>query len=189
VDVHEPPEDVVIAVGLDLSLTCSGVSVATERTVQSWRVQTGPASDVLGTWRRIRTAASRVIRNVPAPCLVVVEWASYQSRNGQPDERAAQRWQVVGHLAELGCEVVKVAPSQRAKYATGNGRAKKPEVLASMRARHPLLEIPDHNVADSVALAAMGMRFLGAPIDGVASREQDEVMRAVRWPDIEGKKR
>ncbi|WP_146244946.1 crossover junction endodeoxyribonuclease RuvC [Curtobacterium sp. MCBD17_028] len=174
-------------VGLDLSLACSGVTyISPTGHIDARRVQTSTTSGVLEEWRRIRTAAARVVRLVPAPCLVLVEWASYGSKFGAQDERGAHRWLVAGTLAELGCDVVKVSPKQRAKYATGNGNAKKPEVLAAMRDRHPGVAIPDDNVADALALGAMGARWLGHPVDGDASREQQQVMRAVRWPQREG---
>jgi Holliday junction resolvasome RuvABC endonuclease subunit len=177
---------VTAVVGLDLSLTCSGVTYIDGPAIDPRRVQTSKASGVLEEWRRIRTAASRVVRLVPAPCLVVVEWASYGSKYGAGDERGAHRWLVVGTLAELGCEVVKVSPKQRAKYATGDGNADKKAVVAAMRDRHPGVAIPDDNVADSLALAAMGSRWLGNPVDGATSRAQEQVMRAVRWPQRGG---
>lgn len=173
-------------VGLDLSLACSGVTYVAGDRIDTRRVQTSKVTGFREEWRRINTAAARVVRLVPAPCLVVVEWASYGSKFGSHDERGAHRWIVAGTLADLGCDVVKVSPKQRAKYATGNGNAEKPEVVAAMRARHPGVAIPDDNVADSLALAAMGARWLGVPVDGDASREQQQVMRAVRWPNREG---
>jgi hypothetical protein len=178
----------VIVAGLDLSLTCSGVTVIRDGEVDLYQVRS-PApvnSDVLTVWERIRYSAIRVVRLVPADAVVVVEWASYASKFGQPDERNAHRWLVVGTLAQRGCRVLKASPKTRAKYAADDGNADKKRVLAAMRGRHPDLVIADDNVADSLALAAMGARHLGRPIDGIPSKQQTEVMRTLRWPKTEG---
>jgi hypothetical protein len=50
-----------------------------------------------------------------------------------------------------------------------------------MRAKYPGLVIPDDNTADALALAAMGARYSGVPIDGPPSPQQTQVMRALRW--------
>ena len=178
----------MIVAGLDLSLTCTGVTVVRDGWADLHQVRsaTPAVSDVLSVWERIRYSAIRVVRLVPEGSLVVVEWASYASKFGQPDERNAHRWLVAGTLAQRGCQVVKASPKTRAKYATDDGNADKAAVLRAMRGRFPNLRIPDDNVADSLALAAMGARHLGEPIDGVPSKQQTEVMRSLRWPKTEG---
>ena len=178
----------MIVVGLDLSLTNSGVTVIRDGEIDLHQVRSVAPGDssVLAVWERIRYSAIRVVRLVPEDALVVVEWASYASKFGQPDERNAHRWLVAGTLAQRGCRVLQVSPKTRAKYATDDGAADKKRVLAAMRARHPGLVIADDNVADSLALAAMGARHLGRPIDGVPSKQQTEVMRTLRWPKTEG---
>jgi hypothetical protein len=174
----------VIVVGLDLSLTNSGVTVIRDGEIDLHQVRSPAPGDssVLAVWERIRYSAIRVVRLVPPESVVVVEWASYASKFGQPDERNAHRWLTAGTLASRGCRVLKVSPKTRAKYAADDGGADKKQVLAAMRARHPGLVIADDNVADSLALAAMGARHLGRPIDGVPSKQQTEVMRTLRWP-------
>jgi len=176
----------VIVVGLDLSLASTGVAVLRAGHVFLHRVDGKADDDPLQSWRRIKTTASQTLGHVPAVALVVLEGPSWGSRFGKPDERHAQRWIVRGALLERGHRVVVVAPRTRAKYAALNGKAEKRAVLAAMRARHPDLTIRDHNVADALALAAMGARSLGTPIDGVAEKQQTEAMDAVSWPNNEG---
>jgi hypothetical protein len=178
----------VIVAGLDLSLTCSGVTVLRDGEVDLHQVKSkAPADDgVLATWERIQYSAARIVRLIPEGAFVNVEWASYGSKFGQPDERNAHRWLVAGTLAKRGCRVVKTAPTTRAKYAADSGKADKEDVLEAMRARHPGLLIADDNVADSLALAAMAARYLGEPIDGLPTKPQTEVMRGLRWPKREG---
>lgn len=107
-----------------------------------------------------------------------------RSKFGQPHERAGLFWFLVDQLLARG-EVVVVTPKGRAKYATGNGNSDKTAVKAAMRAGFPGVQIPDDNVADSMALALMGIRHLGAPLD-VVTPKQLEAMGAVSWPDMKG---
>ncbi|MBK0296274.1 hypothetical protein IAE22_29375 [Bacillus sp. S34] len=47
--------------------------------------------------------------------------------------------------------------------------------------------VPDDNVADSLALALMGARHLGRPLDGALTRDHLKAMGAPSWPTrIEG---
>ncbi|PZE89969.1 hypothetical protein [Curtobacterium sp. MCBD17_008] len=177
----------VIVVGLDLSLTSTGIAVIREGQVALERIDAPASDDALQSWQRIESTAQRTLRQVPAGALVVLEGPSWGSRFGKPDERHAQRWMVRGPLLACGHEVVVVSPRTRAKYAADDGNAKKRVVLATMRARHPGLTIRDHNVADALALAAMGARSLGSPIDGEPSKQQTEAMGAVSWPTNEGR--
>ena len=176
----------VIVVGLDLSLASTGVAVIRDGQVSLERVDAAASDDPLQSWRRIESTAERTLRQVPAGALVVLEGPSWGSRFGKPDERHAQRWMVRGPLLACGHVVVIVSPRTRAKYAANDGKAQKRAVLASMRARHPDLTIRDHNVADALALAAMGARSFGSPIDGEPSKQQIEAMGAVSWPINEG---
>jgi len=175
-------------VGLDLSLANSGVAVIRDGEVDLRHVRTPAPEDggVLAVWERIRYSAIRVVRLVPEGAFVNVEWASYASKFGQPDERNAHRWLVAGTLAQRGFHVVKTAPKTRAKYAADDGNADKEDVLEAMRARYPGLVIADDNVADALALAAMAARYLGEPIDGLPTKPQTQVMRGLRWPKREG---
>jgi hypothetical protein len=169
-------------VGLDLSLTCSGVAVITGGAPTLHRVRSAAVDATIPeVWGRIRSTAARVIRLVPAGSLVVVEWSSYASKFGQPDERHAQRWLIAGQLS-TACTVMQVSPATRAKYAADSGNAKKAEVVQAMRNRYPGLVIPDDNTADALALAALGARYVGSPIDGDPSPQQTQVMRTLRWP-------
>lgn len=58
-------------------------------------------------------------------------------------------------LAELAAvhdiECTTIHSSTLKKFATGSGKAKKPEVIAAMRKRYPMIEIIDDNHADALA--------------------------------------
>lgn len=176
----------MIVVGLDLSLRCSGIAIGDELT----RVQSGTTSGVRETRDRIYYCAARISLLLPPKgddVLAVVEAPSFatpKERRGLEHERAALWWITVDQLYRREFDVVTVTPKQRAKLATGNGNAKKPEVKAAMRAAHPGLWIADDNVADAVALRDAGLRHLGRLPSAVPwDKKQDEAMRAVRWPE------
>lgn len=188
----------MIVVGIDPSLTCTGVATvnASVRVEPgAWfttRVRTAPtSSDLDEQLRRIQTAAARTLAALPRRVdLVVIEEPSKRSIDISHNDRVQMYGLVVMKLRERGLPVARVSPKTRAKYATGNGNSRKPEVLAAMRALvagdFGTALVPDHNVADAVALAAMGARYLGEPVDGLLSPKQEEAYAAVAWPEWKG---
>lgn len=180
--------------GLDLSLAGSGI--VSVRCADAVRVSKRLIDSVAFPQGYRPTLAEWVGRQTPViheaiACvepggLVVVEAPAYGAKYGNPHERAGIWWAVVRHLVRRGDVVAQVTPKTRAKYAAGRGSADKREVVAAVNERMPFAHITDHNLADGLALAAMGWRRLGRPIDGVATRPMDEAMRAVRWPETKG---
>lgn len=174
----------MIAVGIDPSLTCTGVAVA-DVDRDAWR--TGRARTEAGAEtlplvrRRMRLALARTLELVPGKFDVcVIEKPSEHSQYGKHNERVGLYWFLVDQLLPRGL-VVPVGPTGRAKYATGDGWSKKPAVLEAVRLSMPHVMVPDHNVADAVALALMGARYLRRPLD-VVGVKQDEAFAAVAWP-------
>lgn len=104
---------------------------------------------------------------------------------GSVIERAWLWGFLVDQLVPRG-HVVQVRTKTRAKYASGSGNADKKTVLAAVRESFPGVHVPDDNVADALALAAMGARWGGAPIDGALMKSQTDAMSAVVWPTREG---
>ena len=171
--------------GIDPSLTCTGLALTGSPMTQLHRVTTAaPRSLSLeNTRERIRYIVGNVLKFAPAECFTVIEAPVIpQHGAGQVLERAWLFGFLVDQMMMRG-PVVQVRPKTRAKYAAGNGNAKKPAVLAAMRAMHPAALIVDDNVADALALAGMGARHLGAPISGDLSKAQAAAMSAVVWPN------
>lgn len=154
-----------IAVGIDPSLTCTGVALIDTATgeVTTRRVKTDPAGTSLRARRdRIRRAIAGILAPMPARVgVTVIETPSHRQQYGAQNERSALFWWLVDQLIARG-PVVEVAPPQRAKLATGSGRASKDDVVAAIRAAHPGVHVPDDNVADALALADAGAHWLGA---------------------------
>lgn len=154
-------------VGLDLSLTATGIANLRGRSALLHRLGSQPAG---GRWpdrhARLEALAEDVIDLVgPRPALVVLEAPAYGSKTGQVHDRAGYWWSVYGRLRGHEVPVLVVAPAKRAKYATGRGTAGKDEVLAAVVRRYGWAEVGNNDHADALVLAAMGARLLGEPVE------------------------
>lgn len=160
-----------LVVGIDLSLTATGVAAFGESTTPlAATIKTNPDDGtVYGFMERCRKIATGIASSVGyvTPDLVVIEGLSYASKSSSIDKIHASWW-VVQDALEGGCDwpaAHRITPSQRAKYATGKGNASKDAVLIETVKRYPHLNIRNNNEADAVILAAMGMRALGRPVE------------------------
>lgn len=162
------PAAVTVVVGIDPSLTSTGIAVrARNGTVAVHRIEsTGSAT---ATWEERRTRLAQlavsITAELPSDAFVVIEAPSYGSVGGAAFDRTGLWWFAYQALYAKGCRVIPVSPSQRAKYATGNGRASKDKVLAAAIRRYMDIDITGNDVADAVVLMAIGCRLLGMPID------------------------
>lgn len=180
-------------VGLDLSLTSTGVAVIEDRELVA-------VANITSAGRKGASLVDRAKRlfNIgveveqllePAPTLVVVEGPAFMSQVGAMHDRSGLWWQIVAAVY-LRCDyVAEVAPKTRAKYLTGDGNAKKDVVLAHAIERYVVgggPRIPNHDIADAVGLADMGARYLGiSPVwDEDMPEDNLKAMSSVRWPDM-----
>ena len=142
----------MIVLGVDPSLTCSGVAMVewSEATFsygptvdgpywQTWRARaTKPeVSSVAASRRRIRVMLREILALVPPKLdLAVVEGPSFGSRTAMSlaDERAGLRWMLIDQLMARG-PVVVVQPRSRALLAAGSGKADKAQVLDAVGER------------------------------------------------------
>lgn len=187
-----------VVLGVDPSLTVSGVAmVAWDSMLESpapmWETWRGrgvkPESvTVESNRRRIRRMLTEILAFVPARLdLSVVEGPSMGSRfTPLADERAGLRWMLIDQLMVRG-PVALVAPTSRQVLAhsdpvpRGTTTARrKALVLASVRELVPGAHVPDHNVADAVALAAAGAHRLGLGMPYTA--KQETAHGRVPWP-------
>ena len=169
-------------VGLDLSLT--GTGVATPDGVRL--IESKGAKDA--TLERRATRLDNLAGQIIACCedadLVVIEQPAYSRTQGSQHDRSGLWWLVVGYLIgghRGATPVAEVAPSGRAKYATGKGNASKDLVLAEVVRRFPGYTGSDNNTADAYTLMAMGLDHLGFPPVDLPKTHRD-ALEAVRWP-------
>ncbi|NLP82611.1 crossover junction endodeoxyribonuclease RuvC [Microbacterium sp. CFH 90308] len=173
----------MIAVGLDPSLTCTGVAVIdTEGGALTRRiVSPNLGTTLLARRERLRRAIAGVLNSVPARVdVTLIEVPNSTKQHGAHGERMALYWWLVDQMFARG-PVVEVAPPSRAKLSTGNGRAKKGDVVASLRAAFPNAHIPDDNVADALGLAWAGARWAGIPTPAYLPG-QEEAHARLAWP-------
>ena len=183
--------------GIDSSLRCTGVAQAllgddvapAPHNVSSTRFETDAEEGLVALRASVRYIVGSTLKFAPkGPLLTVIE-APIIPRHGSglALERAWLFGLLVDQLMIRG-PVATVHPSTRALYATGDGRAEKPTVLAAMKAAYPTVTVNDHNEADALALVGMGARWLGSPVDGAITSKQAKAMRSAHWPDMEGSK-
>jgi crossover junction endodeoxyribonuclease RuvC len=174
----------VIIIGLDTSLTATGVAVLQPEPVPQCAVYTiavkptTESSPEAAELRRMRSIVARIdaLDSGPGPSLVAMEGPSLASRNGKAHERAGLWWLVYEHVTEVWqVPVVVIRPTARAKYATGSGNAGKDQVMLAAARRYPDFPITNNNEADAVILAAMGARLLGAPIDRLPAKHLEPI--------------
>lgn len=181
-----------VVIGIDSSLTVSGcarlnLGVGAEGQLEAiswetWRARTVDDGDtVLGMRRRIRVMVREILALVPDFVdLTVIEGPSMNAKHAAlADERSGLRWMLIDQLLGRG-PVAVVSPKTRALLATGNGNADKAAVLAAIREAVPAAHVPDHNVADGVALALAGAHALGMPWEFTA--KQVSAHGKVPWP-------
>lgn len=175
----------MIIAGVDSSLRSTGIAIIDPSVgVIETRNVKGPAlpqqSTVDERRDRIDDMHRRVMLVIEDVDVAVIEGLSFGSQGNVRDQLAGLWWSLVLSLEACGVQVVVVTPQQRAKYATGSGSAGKHDVLAAVRQEHPDADVPNHDVADAVALAAWGARSVGEPVDrdmewrvGAELKEQD----------------
>lgn len=157
-----------IVVGLDLSLTATGMAVVAPAAQKVATIKSKGKKDDTLLMRQARLVGivGEILADILPHTHVAIESAAHGAVSGHHHDRSGLWWMVVQQLIERGCYVYEVAPTQVKKYVTGKGNASKMEVMAAAIKRYPGMDIEDDNQADAVALAAFLARALGHPIDG-----------------------
>lgn len=151
-------------VGLDLSLTSTGVATA-ER---SWRLKGRPTkadaslSERLLRHRDLRSKILDVLVETN-PTLVVVEGPSHGSKGGHEHERGGLWWGVLDLVDQAEISILVATPSMIKKYATGSGSADKDLVLSAAVRSFEWFE-GGNDEADALWACAMGHEVRGQPI-------------------------
>ena len=187
----------MIVVGLDLSLTSTGIATVEVGPVSVWQAK---VERITSEGRKDATLQEREVRlhnlrldictrtRAHEADLVLVEGPSYGSQHGSQHDRSGLWWMVVDWLIDndptegWDRKVVEVPPGSLKRYATGKGNAAKDAVLAAVVRRYPTVEVTGNDEADALVLAAMGARHLGEPVDDPMPKTHLAAMDAVAWP-------
>lgn len=180
-------------IGLDLSLTSTGVAVFSARNGAGWPVDTTTYCTIGSKGRRSDTLMDRhqrlnkLIGQIWERCkdadLVVVEGPSIMSKGGSNWDRAGLWWGAINTLCDDNIPVAVAAPTVVKKFATGRGNADKAAVavaLSRLLKLWPDLDPANDNEWDAVALALIGAQRLGLDVESRA--HQAAVLESVEWP-------
>lgn len=168
--------------GLDLSLTSTGLAEAWQNGIRTWTIK--PRGIGHERLEHLLYEIWKAAWEYEGGHLVVVEGPSYGSQSGQKGhhERAGLWWLVTHKLWDCNVCVAVVPPSALKKYATGKGNAGKDAVLLATARRFPDFD-GGNDAADALWLAAMGADHLGQPI--VAMPELNRAaLKSVEWPAV-----
>lgn len=177
--------------GVDPSLTSSGMATfdteSGERSVASFSSSPDKGS-IESKLARVEGLAAKIVDAVclgEAPHAVAIEGPAFSSNTGKVWDRAGLWWLVVKGFSDRGVLVVEVPPTSRAKYATGNGRAGKDEVLLAVARNYSDFDIKNNDQADAVILCAMIARVHGVPFDGDVAKNRLEAViklqKELKW--------
>lgn len=162
----------MIAVGIDLSLTATGlarVDTGDRLVIEVATVVSKPGPDrmrLTDRAARLDAVTTAVVEFTADADVAAIEGPALAARNaGSGHDRSGLWWRVVQTLLDSGITVVQIAPSTRAKYATGSGSAGKDKVLLAVERRWPNAIVANNNEADAVALVSIAARLAGAPIE------------------------
>lgn len=157
--------------GVDPSLTGTGIAIVRDGKVIDWN-RYGYSLKQTATLEEKAERMMHVLKGVLLAQgrhvdVIVIEGLSFGSKGQSTRDLAGLWWYLVCSLRQRGYTVLTRSPQQRAKYATGNGRAKKAEVVAAVNETYGL-DLKDDNIADAIVLAAMGARVYGDPADDIS---------------------
>lgn len=159
-------------VGLDLSLASPGAALVHRTHDGNWSTATwswpnkGKRADTLhDRHQRIVHLANAIRPTWAEQCvdLVAIEGPAPATRGASTWDRAGLWWEVLGRVLGADIPVVQVAPTTRAKWASGSGRGDKAAVGAAIARMWPAAELSDSDRADALALASMGVQLLCSP--------------------------
>jgi crossover junction endodeoxyribonuclease RuvC len=180
------------AVALDLSLTATGIAVthdsAGEPRLSCLTVtpRKRPSETVIDHQRLHETICAVQAAVKFGPDLVVIEKPLQVARKGDTSVRLGELHGPVKHwLWSRRIRYVDVNLVHVKQYATGNGGADKPAVLAAIIARYGrLLHVGTHDEADAVSLLAMALDAYGQSLAPVTA-QQGVAVGKVSWPELD----
>lgn len=169
-------------VGLDLSLTATGVAWIEDDQVHTCTIGSKPAGALLADRNaRLLNLESRIAEPRINAALVVVEAPSLHSKGAGTWDRAGLWWYVVRACSAQQVPVAEVPPATVKKFATGRGNADKSAVAVGMSRLWPDVEAGNDNEWDALVLATIGAQKLGMPVPSRAHHA--DALAKVAWPD------
>ena len=181
-------------VGLDLSLSATGVAVIRPHETPAVRVHLVTSSPKRDSaypdhLDRLRALCRRIIDKATSTAepgdqiVFVMEGPAFAATGAHQHTRAGLWWLIYHLLSKQGVFVI-IEPSRLKRYVTGKGNAPKDLVFATMIRNFPGVALTDNNEADALGLAAMGARELGFPQEPSVQRVTPAALEGVDWPSF-----
>lgn len=166
-------------VGLDPSLRATGLALPDGELLT---IATPSCSTLDDRIERIRHVVGKVGVRARIGALVVIEGPAFGMNNKATHELAGLWWSLVVRLAEQGNQIAVLSPGQLKKFATGSGRASKPDMAVAMfeRAR---IKAADDNQVDAFWLRQAGLVHQGHPDALSLPKTQTAVLDGIAWPE------
>lgn len=177
-------------VGVDSATKNLGLA-HTDGHLETLNARTGSKEPIRRLHELKRLFERAVALHPPRPVLFVVEGYGL----GSPGRLALVRLGEVGGMVrtrafELAAEVVEVAPSALKRYATGNGNARKPLMLAAAAELGAVFSRPvtgnektdPHDEADAFLARHLGRAAYG--LEPIELDHRAEVVASLEWPSI-----
>ncbi len=160
-------------VGLDLSMTATGIALA-DGTTET--VKTKATGD-----RRL-VAIADAVRAVTAGCdMAVIEDLPTHAKSA--GITGMVHGAVRAALIVAGVPYVLITPASVKKYATGKGNAGKPDMAVALFKRAGL-EAGDDNQVDAYWLRAMGLDHYGQPCVQLPAVNRAALDAVKSWPEV-----
>lgn len=174
-------------IGIDPSLTATGLAIIRGDQIATATITTtGKRGDTIHQRSdRITTITKQVTTQIKLDLitwpvsLVVIEGPSYASVGGSQWDRAALWHSIIRATREWPTAIV--APATRARWVTGNGRADKAAVAATIARLCPDTQLRNSDEADALALALIGAHALGQRPD-LDTAYRAEALLKPEWP-------
>lgn len=162
-------------VGLDLSLTSTGVS--DDDGARCLKVPLVPHASDLQRVDRLRKLSVLIDRCTRKADLVVIEGHSYNSQTSHAHSLGELHGVVKVCLLQRGVPFVLIPPAQMKKYATGRGSASKQEVLVA--AVHHGADVDNFDSADAWWLRHLAIAYYKVQ---ASNQVRKEVIAQIAWP-------
>jgi Holliday junction resolvasome RuvABC endonuclease subunit len=165
--------------GLDLSLTGTGVAISSGPRTISYKKKTGDREEP-----RLDYIRTQILTTVETETigLVVMEGLAFGSQMGKQTERAGLAWLVRIALWKRDIPYAVVPPTCLKQYLTGKGNASKEEMVIEAVRAFPQYVFKDNNQADALTLLAMGYDRIGSPLITRPAKNRQSLNK-VAWPE------
>lgn len=178
----------MIVCGLDPSLTSTGIAILRDgQPVALNTVGHGTRNGSSYAHRsdRIVSQCRAVVDALPTAAidLAVIEGPAYAHANASTHDSAGLWWGLFSALRAKRIPTAVVAPMTAKKWASGQGRAEKQEILTSARSWFPDHAIRNDDIADALVLALLGAFKLGEPMPFKIKRRHYTAIEAINWPE------